>query len=176
MNIKNLPKISLHDHLDGGLRPQTIGIYDLPIIGLAKQHEEVFIPGRSEPILIPHDRGALKLLQRIRDEAHRFANDFNAELRSRKLRESLLDEMPGLGPKRKDALLEHFGSIQKLRKATVEEIAAAAQHQRLVIGQAIARNAAVVRDRRDHRENMARPAYHAGCSRIVCGSACERVR
>ncbi|MFZ9400503.1 MAG: helix-hairpin-helix domain-containing protein, partial [Opitutales bacterium] len=60
---------------------------------------------------------------RIRDEAHRFANDFNAELRSRKLRESLLDEMPGLGPKRKDALLAHFGSIQKLRKATVEEIA-----------------------------------------------------
>jgi excinuclease ABC subunit C len=60
---------------------------------------------------------------RIRDEAHRFANDFNAELRSRKLRESLLDEMPGLGPKRKDALLSHFGSIQKLRKATIEEIA-----------------------------------------------------
>jgi excinuclease ABC subunit C len=60
---------------------------------------------------------------RIRDEAHRFANDFNAELRSRKLRESLLDEMPGLGPKRKDALLAHFGSIQKLRKASVEEIA-----------------------------------------------------
>jgi excinuclease ABC subunit C len=60
---------------------------------------------------------------RIRDEAHRFANDFNAELRSRKLRESLLDEMPGLGPKRKDALLAHFGSIQKLRKATVGEIA-----------------------------------------------------
>jgi len=60
---------------------------------------------------------------RIRDEAHRFANDFNAELRSRKLRESLLDEMPGLGPKRKAALLARFGSIQKLRKATEAEIA-----------------------------------------------------
>jgi excinuclease ABC subunit C len=60
---------------------------------------------------------------RVRDEAHRFANDFNADLRSRKLRESILDEMPGLGSKRRDALLEAFGSIQKLRKATAEQIA-----------------------------------------------------
>ncbi|NBR42507.1 MAG: excinuclease ABC subunit UvrC, partial [Verrucomicrobia bacterium] len=58
-----------------------------------------------------------------RDEAHRFANNFNADLRSQKLRESILDEMPGLGPKRKEALLEKFGTIQKLRKATVEELA-----------------------------------------------------
>jgi len=93
-----------------------------PLIGLAKREETIVFPDGRELKLPRHDVG-LALLMRIRDEAHRFANDFNAELRSRKLRESLLDEMPGLGPKRKDALLAHFGSIQKLRKATVEEIA-----------------------------------------------------
>jgi excinuclease ABC subunit C len=93
-----------------------------PLIGLAKREETIVFPDGRELKLPRHDVG-LALLMRIRDEAHRFANDFNAELRSRKLRESLLDEMPGLGTKRKDALLEHFGSIQKLRKATVAEIA-----------------------------------------------------
>ena len=93
-----------------------------PLIGLAKREETIVFPDGRELKLPRHDVG-LALLMRIRDEAHRFANDFNAELRSRKLRESLLDEMPGLGPKRKDALLAHFGSIQKLRKATAAEIA-----------------------------------------------------
>ena len=93
-----------------------------PLIGLAKREETIVFPDGRELKLPRHDVG-LALLMRIRDEAHRFANDFNAELRSRKLRESLLDEMPGLGPKRKDALLAHFGSIQKLRKATATEIA-----------------------------------------------------
>ena len=93
-----------------------------PLIGLAKREETIVFPDGRELKLPRHDVG-LALLMRIRDEAHRFANDFNADLRSRKLRESLLDEMPGLGPKRIDALLAHFGSIQKLRKATAEEIA-----------------------------------------------------
>lgn len=93
-----------------------------PLIGLAKREETIVFPDGRELKLPRHDVG-LALLMRIRDEAHRFANDFNAELRSRKLRESLLDEMPGLGPKRKAALLTHFGSIQKLRKATIEQIA-----------------------------------------------------
>ncbi len=116
--------------IDGGLGQVGAALaafkeHDLaapPLIGLAKREETIVFPDGRELKLPRHDVG-LALLMRIRDEAHRFANDFNAELRSRKLRESLLDEMPGLGPKRKDALLEHFGSIQKLRKATVEQIA-----------------------------------------------------
>ncbi len=116
--------------IDGGLGQVHAALaafkeHDLappPLIGLAKREETIVFPDGRELKLPRHDVG-LALLMRIRDEAHRFANDFNAELRSRKLRESLLDEMPGLGPKRKDALLEHFGSIQKLRKATAAEIA-----------------------------------------------------
>jgi excinuclease ABC subunit C len=116
--------------IDGGLGQVGAALaafkeHDLappPLIGLAKREETIVFPDGRELKLPRHDVG-LALLMRIRDEAHRFANDFNAELRTRKLRESLLDEMPGLGPKRKDALLAHFGSIQKLRKATAEEIA-----------------------------------------------------
>jgi len=116
--------------IDGGLGQVGAALaafkeHDLappPLIGLAKREETIVFPDGRELKLPRHDVG-LALLMRIRDEAHRFANDFNAELRTRKLRESLLDEMPGLGPKRKDALLAHFGSIQKLRKATAAEIA-----------------------------------------------------
>ena len=103
---------------------QSLGLYDLPLIGLAKQREEVFVPGRSEPILIPHDRGALKLLQRIRDEAHRFANGYNSLLLRRRMKESLLDDCPGITPKRKQVLLEKFGSYARLKKAGAAEIAA----------------------------------------------------
>ena len=102
----------------------ALGLHDLPVIGLAKQREEVFIPGRSEPILIPHDRGALKLLQRIRDEAHRFANGYNALLYRRRMKESLLDDCPGISPNKKQLLLKKFGSVARLKKATVDEIAA----------------------------------------------------
>lgn len=100
----------------------ALGLHDLPVIGLAKQREEVFIPGQSAPILIPHDRGALKLLQRIRDEAHRFANGYNALLYRRRMQESLLDDCPGMTPNRKQQLLEKFGSVARLRKASIEEI------------------------------------------------------
>lgn len=101
---------------------QALGLHDLPVIGLAKQREEVFVPGRSEPILIPHDRGALKLLQRIRDEAHRFANGYNALLYRRRMKESLLDECPGMSQNKKRILLEKFGSVARLKKATPQEI------------------------------------------------------
>lgn len=101
----------------------SLGLHDLPVIGLAKQHEEVFVPGRSEPILIPHDRGALKLLQRIRDEAHRFANGYNALLYRRRMKESMLDDIPGMSPRKKKLLLEKFGSVDRVKKATVKEIA-----------------------------------------------------
>ncbi|GBL29035.1 uvrABC system protein C [Opitutia bacterium] len=116
--------------IDGGLGQvgaalsafRKAGLTPPPLIGLAKREETIVFPEGRELKLPRHDVG-LALLMRIRDEAHRFANDFNADLRSRKLKESLLDEMPGLGPKRKEALLAHFGSIQKLRLATVEELA-----------------------------------------------------
>jgi excinuclease ABC subunit C len=100
----------------------NLGLHELPVIGLAKQREEVFVPGRSEPILIPHDRGALKLLQRIRDEAHRFANGYNALLYRRRMKESLLDEVPGMSPRKKKLLLEKFGSVERLKKATAKQI------------------------------------------------------
>ena len=116
--------------IDGGLGQvgaalsafRKAGLTPPPLIGLAKREETIVFPEGRELKLPRHDVG-LALLMRIRDEAHRFANDFNADLRSRKLKESLLDEMPGLGPKRKEALLARFGSIQKLRLATVEELA-----------------------------------------------------
>ncbi|MFM9168429.1 MAG: helix-hairpin-helix domain-containing protein, partial [Verrucomicrobiota bacterium] len=100
---------------DQGLEPP-------PLVGLAKREETVVFPDGRELRLPRHDAG-LALLMRLRDEAHRFANNFNAELRSRRLRESVLDEMPGLGPARRKALLDAFGSIQALRRATEEQIA-----------------------------------------------------
>jgi excinuclease ABC subunit C len=101
----------------------ALGLHDLPVIGLAKQREEVFLPGRIDPVLIPHDRGALKLLQRIRDEAHRFANGYNALLYRRRMKESILDECPGVTPQRKQKLLDRFGSVARLRQASADEIA-----------------------------------------------------
>ena len=99
-----------------------LGLHDLPVIGLAKQREEVFRPGESEPLVIPHDRGALKLLQRIRDEAHRFANGYHQLLMKRRVEESILDDCPGVSRTRKERLLEKFGSVSRLRKASPEEM------------------------------------------------------
>ncbi len=101
----------------------ALGLDELPLIGLAKQREEIFIPFRSDPICIPHDRGALKLLQRIRDEAHRFANGYNALLYRRRMLESVLDDCPGISPNKKQLLLETFGSVARIKKCHAEEIA-----------------------------------------------------
>jgi excinuclease ABC subunit C len=90
-----------------------------PMIGLAKKHETIIFPDERAPLNHP----GLNILQRLRDEAHRFANTYNADLRSRKIRESVLDDFPGLGEKRKAALLTHFGSIERLRAATEDQIA-----------------------------------------------------
>jgi len=100
-----------------------LGLHDLPVIGLAKQREEVFRPGESEPLLIPHNTGALKLLQRIRDEAHRFANGYHQLLMKRRVEESILDDCPGISRARKERLLEKFGSVSRLRKTPPEKIA-----------------------------------------------------
>ena len=93
------------------------------LIGLAKRNEEIFLPGRSEPIVLPKDSSALQLLQAIRDESHRFAITYNRLLRLRAIQNSLLDEVPNIGETRKKAILEAFGSVVRLRKATPEEIA-----------------------------------------------------
>jgi excinuclease ABC subunit C len=95
-----------------------------PMIGLAKKAETIIFPDARAPLNLSLGHPGLNLLQRLRDEAHRFANTYNADLRSRKIKESILDDFPGLGPIRRAALLGHFGSIDKLRAATVEEISA----------------------------------------------------
>ncbi|MGZ4961302.1 MAG: excinuclease ABC subunit UvrC [Limisphaerales bacterium] len=100
-----------------------LGLQNIPIIGLAKEFEEIYQLGQSEPLRLSHDCGALKLLQRVRDESHRFANTYNAQLRLKKISESILDEFPGIGEQRKARLLKKFGSVQRLRLATVEQIA-----------------------------------------------------
>jgi excinuclease ABC subunit C len=97
---------------------------DLPVIGLAKQMEEIHVPGQTLPIRLPRNSPALHLIQRLRDEAHRFANAYHQKLRKRRIQESVLDEFPGLGESRKRTLLQHFASIQRLRRASAEEIAA----------------------------------------------------
>ncbi|MBM4437370.1 MAG: excinuclease ABC subunit UvrC [Actinobacteria bacterium] len=96
----------------------------IPLAAIAKQREEIFVPGRGDPILLPFDGVALHLVQRVRDEAHRFAVSFHIKLRTQKGRRSILDEIPGIGPTRKRALLRHFGSVGRLRAASAEEIAA----------------------------------------------------
>jgi excinuclease ABC subunit C len=102
---------------------QRLGLHELPIIGLAKEFEEIYRPGRALPLQLPEDSGALRLLQRIRDEAHRFANSYHQLLMKKRIGESILDDCPGVSQNRKSLLLRRFGSVQRLRKATVEEIA-----------------------------------------------------
>ena len=103
---------------------QRLGLHELPIIGLAKEFEEIHRPGHPLPLLLPHASGALKMLQRIRDEAHRFANGYHQLLMKRRIAESLLDDCPGVSQHRKQILLQNFGSVARLRRATVEQIAA----------------------------------------------------
>jgi excinuclease ABC subunit C len=95
---------------------------DIPVIGLAKKMEEVYMPGRPEPIRIPRDAEALYLLQQVRDEAHRFANTYHQQLRSKSMVDSILDDVPGVGPKRKKQLLRHFGSLKKMRAASRSDL------------------------------------------------------
>jgi excinuclease ABC subunit C len=103
---------------------KKLGLEKIPIIGLAKEFEEIYLPGKSEPLRLGLDHPAVKLLQRIRDESHRVANSYNAQLRLKRISESVLDEFPGIGARRKSALLKKFGSVQRLRTATLEQLAA----------------------------------------------------
>ena len=100
-----------------------LGIDDIPVVGLAKRLEEVWLPGQEDPVILPRTSEGLYLLQRIRDEAHRFAITHHRSRRSKSMVESLLDDVPGLGEVRRKSLLKRFGSLKKLRAATVDEIA-----------------------------------------------------
>jgi len=102
---------------------RKLGLGELPVIGLAKQNEEIFRPGASAPLSLPHDTGALRLLQRIRDEAHRFANSYHQLLMKRRIGESILDDCPGVSHARKAELLRKFGSVTRLKKVSAEQIA-----------------------------------------------------
>jgi excinuclease ABC subunit C len=104
----------------------ALGLSAVPTIGLAKRFEEIVRDDGNPPLLLPRDSAALKILQRLRDEAHRFALDYHSRLRNRVIRASALDEIPGIGPRRKEALLQAFGSVYRLSRATTAEIAAVA--------------------------------------------------
>lgn len=97
---------------------------DIPVVGLAKKNEEVYYPGRGEPLRLPRRDEGLMLLQRLRDEAHRFAITYNRQRRGKKISRSVLDDIPGVGPGRKKALLQHFGSVTRIKAASLEEIEA----------------------------------------------------
>jgi excinuclease ABC subunit C len=101
-----------------------LGIDDVAVCGLAKRLEEVWLPGEEYPVILPRSSEGLYLLQRVRDEAHRFAITYHRQKRSKAATASALDDVPGLGPARRATLLKHFGSVRKLRAASVEEIAA----------------------------------------------------
>ena len=101
-----------------------LGLHDLPLAGLAKEREELFLPDRPDPIVLPPTSSALYLVQRLRDEAHRFAITYHRTLRDRRTVRSAFDDLPGVGPKRKRELLKVFGSIKRVRDAPVEQIAA----------------------------------------------------
>ncbi|MFD4724429.1 excinuclease ABC subunit UvrC [Streptomyces seoulensis] len=116
--------------VDGG-RPQAaaarraldeLGIDDIAVCGLAKRLEEVWVPGEEDPVVLPRSSEGLYLLQRVRDEAHRFAITYQRAKRAKRLRSGPLDEVPGLGETRKQALIKHFGSVKRLRAATIEQI------------------------------------------------------
>ena len=125
----NLPDLILIDGGKGQLNTacgelKKLGLEKIPVIGLAKEFEEIYQPGESKPLRLGLDHPAVKLLQRIRDECHRVANSYNAQLRIKRISESVLDEFSGIGERRKQALLKKFGSVQRLRTATLEQIAA----------------------------------------------------
>jgi excinuclease ABC subunit C len=100
-----------------------LGVVDIPVVGLAKRLEEVWVPGQEDPVILRRSSEGLYLLQRIRDEAHRFAITHHRSRRSKSMVESLLDDVPGLGEVRRKTLLKHFGSLKKLREAEVADIA-----------------------------------------------------
>jgi excinuclease ABC subunit C len=103
---------------------KRLGLSGIPVIGIAKEFERIYRPDRKDPVILPKDSKALRLVERIRDEAHRFAIAYHKALLSKRIGSSELDGIPGVGPKRKKALLNRFGSVENLKKASLEEVAA----------------------------------------------------
>jgi excinuclease ABC subunit C len=125
---KPLPELVVIDGGKGQLTAavqalQGLGLGDVAVVALAKKEEEVFVPGRSSSVRLDRRNRALHLLQRIRDEAHRFAVRYNRKLRSRRTLRSDLGDIPGIGPRRQTVLLRRFGSLQGVREASKEDIA-----------------------------------------------------
>jgi len=98
------------------------GLLQIPIAALAKEREELFVPGRTEPVILPERSQGLFMVQRIRDEAHRFAVTYHQQLRAKRATRSVLDEIPGLGPAKKRALLRTFGSLKGMREASEADL------------------------------------------------------
>ncbi|MCQ1953454.1 excinuclease ABC subunit UvrC [Arthrobacter sp. zg-Y238] len=153
--------------VDGG-QPQVaaaskaladLGITDVQVVGLAKRLEEVWVPDSDFPVILPRASEALFLLQRVRDEAHRFAITFHRQKRGKSMTASLLDDVPGLGPSKRQALLKHFGSVKKLRAATEEELLAVPG-----IGPAMAAN---LRSRLADKETAGVPAVNMATGEIL---------
>lgn len=103
---------------------QELGLEDIPVAGLAKRDEELFVPWDADPVVLPAGSPSLYLLKRVRDEAHRFAIEYHRKLRGKAMTASALDEIPGVGPKTRSVLIREFGSVKRLREATEERIAA----------------------------------------------------
>jgi excinuclease ABC subunit C len=125
---RELPDLVIVDGGKGQLNAALTVFYELeisvPVVGLAKENEEIFLPGRSDPVILPRDAQSLFLVQRVRDEAHRFAVTFHRTKRKKSSFRSALDGVRGLGPQRKKALLRTFGSVKKIREATVDDLSA----------------------------------------------------
>ncbi|MDY7039500.1 MAG: excinuclease ABC subunit UvrC [Chloroflexota bacterium] len=124
-----LPDLILIDGGKGQLNAalevlQECGLDNLAVASLAKKREELFVPGQPDPVVLPRDSQGLYLVQRVRDEAHRFAVSYHRTVRRKKGLASQLEEVPGIGPKRRQALLEYFGSMEAIRQASVDELAA----------------------------------------------------
>jgi excinuclease ABC subunit C len=122
-----IPDLVIVDGGRGQLSAALAGLQEVswteqPIAALAKENEELFVPGRPDPIVLPRDSQALFLVQRVRDEAHRFAVSFHRQRRGKATFQSRLDEIPGVGPKRKQALLRRFGSVKGIQEAATDEL------------------------------------------------------
>ena len=128
--FRDLPDLLLIDGGKGQLNfareaLRELGLEYIPTIGLAKEFEHIFVEGKDDPIILHRDSEALYLLQRIRDEAHRFAITYHRNLRTKRNLTSMLDEIPGIGKVRRKSLLNTFGSIQAIKSASVEELSKA---------------------------------------------------
>ena len=126
-NWKTMPDLIVIDggkgHLTSALEVLLhSGLNEISITSLAKENEELFVPESPEPIILPRDSQGLFLLQRLRDEAHRFAITFHRQLRSQKSLKSKIDDVPGIGPKKRKLLINHFGSMKNIQKSSIEEI------------------------------------------------------